>query len=134
MIRRPPSRPAALAVLLAIVAAGCGLLPMAEDQGHGMTILNLTSKAIRVDYRRVVGAAEMEDLVTEAVPNQRVIIVGLHQAEGKCLRGTLIAIQDGRTIATLAQPCEGTEWVIPAAAGSPGASSTIRARGDALRL
>ena len=39
---------------------------------------------------------------------QRVIIPGLHRAEGECLRGTLIAIQNGRSIATLSQPCRGT--------------------------
>ena len=47
------------------------------------------------------------------------MILFLHQAEPGCLQGTLLAVQDGRTIATLSQPCEGTEWVVPAEASSP---------------
>lgn len=117
---------AILVVILAILASGCGLLPMAEDQGQGITIWNQTPKAVRVDYRRVVGTRERQDLVMEIAPNQRVTVVGLHQAEGTCLRGTLIAIQDGGTIATLAQPCEGTEWVIPAATSNPNNESSSR--------
>ncbi len=100
-------------VVLAFLVSGCNLLPMAEDQGRGMTIWNRTAKSVQIEYRRVVGTREQEDPVMEVAPNQRVIVVGLHQAEGACLRGTLLATQDGRTIATLPQPCQGAEWVIP---------------------
>ncbi len=77
-----------------------------------MTIWNQTSATVDVNYRRIVGTTEMEDPVMTVPPGQRVNVVGLHQAEGKCIRGTLVAILDGRTIATLSQPCRGVEWVI----------------------
>lgn len=98
---------AAVAVTVAI--GGCVL---GEDVGEGMTIWNRTSAPIDVNYRRIVGTTEMEDPVMTIASGQRVIIPGLHQAEGECLRGTLIAIQNGRSIATLSQPCRGTAWEI----------------------
>ena len=97
---------------------------MREDLEEGMTIWNRTSATVDVNYRRIVGTTEMEDLVMTIPSGQRVIIPGLHQAEGECIRGTLLAIQDGRSIATLAQPCRGAAWVItdpaePLASPSP---------------
>jgi hypothetical protein len=107
---------AALVVVLAILAAGC------ESQGREMTVLNQTSKTIQINYRHQVwigtDTVDKEDAVKDAGPGQRVILF-LHRAEPGCLHGTLRAVQDGRTIAALSQPCEGTEWVIPAAPGSP---------------
>ena len=84
-----------------------------------MTILNQTSATVDVTYRRIVGTTEMEDPVMTVPSGQRVSVVGLHQAEGECIRGTLVAIQGGRTIATLSQPCRGTEWVITQPEVSP---------------
>ncbi len=88
-----------------------------------MTVLNQTSKTIQINYRHQTGTGtvEKEDPVKDAGPGQRVILF-LHQAEPGCLQGTLLAVQDGRTIATLSQPCEGTEWVVPAEASSPASS------------
>jgi hypothetical protein len=105
--------------MVAGTLTGC----MREDQGPGMTIWNQTSASVVVNYRRIVGTTEMETLVMEIAPNQRVIIPGLHQAEGTCIRGTLLAIQGGRTIATLSQPCERTEWVITDPDASPSSQS-----------
>jgi hypothetical protein len=107
------------AVMAAWALAGC----MREVQGEGMTIWNRTSATVVVNYRRIVGTTEMETLVMEIAPNQRVIVGGLHQTEGRCIRGTLLAIQDGRTIATLSQPCQGVDWVISDAEASPASQS-----------
>jgi hypothetical protein len=106
-------------VTVAGALAGC----MREDQGQGMTIWNRTSATVEVNYRRIVGTVEMADLVMEIPSNQRVIVVSLHQAEGECIRGTLLAIQDGRTIAALSQPCQGAQWVITDPEGSPSSLS-----------
>jgi hypothetical protein len=104
-------------VTVAAALGGC----MREDQGEGMTIWNRTSATVEVDYRRVVGTTEMEDPVMTIPSGQRVVVVGLYQAEGECLRGTLVATQDGRTMATLSQPCRGTEWEITQPEVSPSA-------------
>jgi hypothetical protein len=110
------------AVAMAGALAGC----MREDQGgEGMTIWNQTSATVDVNYRRTVGTTEIEDLIMTVPSGQRVNAVGPHQAEGECIRGTLVAILDGRTIATLSQPCRGAEWVIkePEVPPSPAPSS-----------
>jgi hypothetical protein len=103
----------AFAVLAAVCClSGCFF---GEDYGTpGMTISNETSEPVDVFYRRQMGPTPnvVEDLVVEIGPNRSLSVIGLHQTEGPCLRGTLIAVQDGREIATLAQPCEGDEWVI----------------------
>ncbi len=112
-----PPRPgpaAALVVVLAVLVAGC----WGEAQGREMTVLNQTSTTIQVKYRHQVGTVQSEDPVKDAGPGQRVTLF-LHQAEPGCLHGTLLAVQDGRTIATLSQPCEGTEWVVPVDASPP---------------
>jgi hypothetical protein len=102
----------ALAVLATVCClSGCFF----EDYGTpGMTISNETSEPVDVFYRRQMGPTPnlVEELVVEMGANRSLSVIGLHQTEGPCLRGTLIAVQDGREIATLAQPCEGDEWVI----------------------
>ena len=57
-----------------------------------MTIWNQTSATVDVKYRRLVGTTEMEDPVMTIPSGQRVTVVGLHQAEGECIRGTLVAV------------------------------------------
>jgi hypothetical protein len=111
----------AVALLAIVVLAGAFAGCLREDQNPGMTIWNRTAASVTVNYRRVVGTTEMESLVMEISSGQRVIIPGLHQAEGDCIRGTLIAIQTGRTIATLSKPCQGAAWEItgPDATSSP---------------
>ncbi len=87
----------------------------AERYGtDGMMIWNKTSADIDVSYRRAMGneGVMAEDFVQNVGANRRVTVIGLHQTEGPCLRGTLIAVQGERTIATLSQACEGTEWVV----------------------
>lgn len=100
----------ALAVLTVLCClSGC------EDYGTpGMTITNETSEPVQVIYRRQMGPTPnvVDDLVAEVGASQGQTIIGLHQTEAPCLRGTLVAIQDGREIATLSQPCEGDDWVI----------------------
>lgn len=107
----------ALAVLTALCClSGC----FAEDYGTaGMTITNDTSGAVEVIYRRQVGPTPnlVDDRVAEIGPNQGQTVIGLHQTEGPCLRGTLVALQGGREIARLSQPCEGHEWVITTSDG-----------------
>lgn len=104
------SIPRVLAVLISISClSGC----FSEDYGTpGMYIWNRTSAAVDVSYRRDIGGVETEDDVVHVAPNQRVLVIGLHQTEGPCLRGTVIAVHGERTVATLAQPCEGVEWII----------------------
>jgi hypothetical protein len=99
-----------LVATMAVAGALAGCL--GEDQGQGVTIWNRTSASLDVNYRRIVGATEMEDLVMTIPSGQRVIVVGPHQAEGECIRGTLVAMQDGQSIAQLSQPCRGADWVI----------------------
>jgi hypothetical protein len=105
---------AGCAIILAAFAAFCALTGcFAENYGtDGMRIWNRSSADVQVSYRRDIGGREVEDPVIEIGPNQGVSVIGLHQTEGDCLRGTLIATQAGRTLATLSQPCEGAEWVI----------------------
>ncbi len=104
---------ALLRVLGVLVAIGG--LTGCEDYGTpGMTIRNETSAPIDIIYRRPMGPTnvEAEDVVAQVGADQGLTVIGLHQTEGPCLRGTLIAVQDGREIATLSQACEGAEWVI----------------------
>ena len=77
------------------------------------------SKAVEIHHSRLVGTVYKDDLIIEIAANQRAVVRGLGLAKGECLRGTLIVIQDGRSIAAFGQPCDGTEWVIPAASASP---------------
>lgn len=98
-----------LALALAMLVTGC----FGESYGTpGMQIWNQTSQAIDVIYRRQIGGVETDDDVVRVAPNQRVTVIGLHQTEGRCIRGTVIALHGDRIIATLAQPCEGTEWLV----------------------
>ena len=86
-----------------------------EDYGTpGMMIWNQTDAPVEVYYRRPMGPTEVEfeSLVQKVGANQGVSVIGPHQTEGPCLRGLLVAIQAGREIAALSQPCEGTEWFI----------------------
>jgi hypothetical protein len=77
-----------------------------------MMISNQTAAPVDVIYRRDIGGVETDAEAAHIGANQAITVIGLHQTEGPCLRGTLIALQDGREIATLSEPCEGTEWVI----------------------
>ena len=99
----------AIALVLAAVVGGC----FAESYGTpGMQIWNQTSEAIQVVYRRPMGGVDVDDDVVRVGPNQRLTVIGLHQTEGRCLRGTLIALRGHKVVATVAQPCEGATWVV----------------------
>lgn len=79
-----------------------------------MMIWNQTDASIEVYYRRAMGPTDevVESLVQEVGANEGVTVIGLHQTEGPCLRGSLVAIQAESEIATLSQPCEGAEWFV----------------------
>jgi hypothetical protein len=94
-------------VTVAAALAGC----TRGDPGQAMTIWNRTSAAVEVDYR-LEGTTAKGDSVATIAPGQRVDVFGLYVAGGDCIRGTLVATQDGREIGELPQPCRGTEWEI----------------------
>ena len=100
--------------VLTVLTVSTGLSGCENYGTPGMMIRNQTSASVEIIYRRPMGPTnvEVEDTLVDVGPSQGVTVIGPHQTEGPCLRGTLIAVQDGREIASLSQPCEGVEWVI----------------------
>lgn len=105
-----------LGFALAVSIAGC----FAESYGTpGMDIRNDTDTTIDVVYRRPIGGVQTDEEVMQIEPRRSVTVIGLHQTESRrCLRGTVIAMDGERIVATIDQPCEGIEWVVTDPASS----------------
>jgi hypothetical protein len=101
-------------VLVTVACASClSGCWFAEDYGaEGMFIRNDTASPVLVVYRPA-GADPIEQEVLELAAGSGATTLGVHQGrEEECAEGTLVAIQDGEEIATLSQPCDGSDWVI----------------------
>lgn len=88
--------------LVMLLVAGCSDMDMAGP----VTIVDQTSGAIDVTLHETSGQGPMH---TIARGEQYGFFASLLNS---CMTGTLVATQDGRTIATIVKPCESSEWKI----------------------
>jgi hypothetical protein len=93
--------------LIALLVAGCSDM----DAARPVTIVNLTTGPIEVALheRSSAGVDHLTSPMT-IPPGARQGFYGtlLHS----CMTGSLVATQDGRTVATIEKPCEGSRWEI----------------------
>lgn len=93
-------------LMAALVVAGC------SERGYPkpMTIVNTTERAAIVT---VVGQADTFDQLPLTVPAGGTgLLVDVFMIDGGCMRGTLVASQDGVEIGRNDQPCPGDRWAI----------------------
>ncbi len=96
--------------LVALLVAGCSDMGAARP----VTIANLTSGTVQVTVHETSGdGLDHPEAVETIAPGATRGFNGplLHS----CMTGTFVVIQDGRTIATIAKPCEGSQWEISTA-------------------
>jgi hypothetical protein len=92
-----------------------------EDFGSGVRIWNRTEGRITVRYLLPSGAKDSlfgEIDVAAGESSRETGIFRAYANDRGCVPGTLVAEQNGRQIALLNQPCEGTVWEVRAPGGS----------------
>jgi hypothetical protein len=93
--------------LIALLVAGCSDIGAARP----VTIANLTSGPVEVTVHETSSDGLDHPGAVETIPpgaSQGFNGPLLHS----CMTGTFVVIQDGRTVATIEKPCEGSHWEI----------------------
>ena len=102
--------------VLAMVIAGCSDM----DSPTPMTIVNRTTGPVDVVLHETLSSGADSPTPIMTLPSGETrTLSGPFGGGGPCLHGDLVATQNGRTVATLAKPCEGNRWEIGSAAASP---------------
>jgi len=102
--------------VLVMVIAGCSDM----DSPTPMTIVNRTTGPVDVVLHETLSSGADAPTPIMTLPSGETrTLSGPFGGGGPCLHGNLVATQDGRTVATLEKPCEGSRWEIGSAAASP---------------
>src|SRR6478609_7110555 len=91
-----------------------------DNPGPGIMIANTTDQMVSVSYE-YAGTADPKKVGT-LVPTDSFREVSLFRAEGRCLRGSLVASVGSTVVDRLDKPCEGGRWDV----GGSGESSPQR--------
>jgi hypothetical protein len=107
------------AAIVAMLIAGCS---SDMDTPTPMTIVNRTAGPVDVVLHETLSSGADSPTPIMTLPSGETrTLSGPFGGGGPCLRGDLVATQNGRTVATLEKPCEGSRWEISSAAASPAA-------------
>ena len=103
--------------LVAMLIAGCS---SDMDGPTPMTIVNRTAGPVDVVLHETLSSGADAPTPIMTLPSGETrTLSGPFGGGGPCLRGNLIATQNGRTIATVEKPCEGSRWEINSAVVPP---------------
>ncbi len=85
-----------------------------------MTIINRTTGPVDLTLHYTLSSgADSPDFVMTVQAGATQQMSGPFGGGGQCVTADLVATQNGRTIATVENPCEGSRWEIDPEAASP---------------
>jgi hypothetical protein len=93
--------------LIALLVAGCSDMGAARP----VRIVNQTTGPVEVTVHETSSDGVDHATTVETIPPGATH--GFYEPLfHSCMTGTVVAVQGGRTVATIAKPCEGSQWVI----------------------
>lgn len=95
---------------LAFLMSGC----LVDNPGPALTIINGTPRVVTIIYRHAASAAS-DDTIGTMQPGSVWVDSYIFRPEGRCLHGTVLAVDGSVVVDQLANPCQGDKWTIGSA-------------------